>query len=54
MKLRARSLALTLTLALGAIACGGDPVADETEKIVEDAEQERSDIREMIEMVSIG
>ena len=43
MKFRARSLALALTLALGAIACGGDPVADETEKIVEDAEQERSE-----------
>ena len=43
MKFRARSLALALTLALGAIACGGDPVADETDKIVEDAEQERSE-----------
>ena len=43
MRFRARSLTLALTLALGAIACGGDPAADEPEKIVEDAEQERSE-----------
>ena len=43
MKFRARSLTLALTLGLGAIACGGDPAADDSEKIVENTEQERSE-----------
>jgi len=43
MKFRAQSLAIALTLALGAIACGGDSTADDSGKIVDDTEQERSE-----------
>ena len=43
MKCRTRSLSLALVLALGAVACGGDPVADDSDKIAEESEQESSE-----------
>ena len=43
MKFRARSLALAFVLAIGAVACGGDSTVDDSDKIVDDTEQERSE-----------
>ena len=43
MKFRALSLALTFVLAIGAVACGGDSTVDDSDKIVDDTEQERSE-----------